>query len=250
MRNTWIMFKREMMSYFYSPIGYIVAMCVLALTGFDFRFAVLRVMDGPGGYGVGEWFFGGLFTWFILILVPPILTMRVFADEEKTGMIESIMTTSIRDLEYVVAKFFGAYVFFILLWIPTASYIFLLRRFTHETSPLDIGGLIGGYLGIALMGLMLVAMGCMASALTRNQVIAAIISIALGLGMLIASISYFYVSSERVRAVLEHVSMLQHMFDSFSRGILVWQQVVFYVSTAAFFLFITHRLVQSRRWKN
>lgn len=249
MRNIWILFKREMMSYFYSPIAYVVGVCVLALTGMAFGQVVLTLLQSPADYSPMGGFFFGPFTWFILLIVPPILTMRVFADEEKSGAIESMMTAPIRDVEYVLAKFFGAYTFFVLLWLPTVNYVFLLRYFARDSMPLDPGPLIGGYVGLALIGLMLISIGCMASACTRNQVIAAVISFAIGLTIFIVGIFFYILPSDKYHAVLGHVSMFAHLFHSMSRGVLEWPQLVFYVSMTAFFLFVTHRMVQSRRWK-
>src|SRR4051812_38688454 len=108
MSNIWILFKREMMAYFFSPIAYIVAFCMLLLTGVSFNIIVTVLSTQPGPYTPMDWFFNGMFTWIILLLVPPCIAMRLFAEEKKTGILEGIMTAPIRDTEYVLGKFLSA----------------------------------------------------------------------------------------------------------------------------------------------
>ena len=92
MRNVAILFRRELLAYFCSPIAYIVGVCVLGLTGISFNMIVTILTEGPSDYTPLMWFFNGMFTWIILLVVPPVITMRLFADEKRTGTIEALMT--------------------------------------------------------------------------------------------------------------------------------------------------------------
>jgi ABC-2 type transport system permease protein len=247
MSNTWVIFKREMMAYFYSPIAYIVGVCVLLLVGINFQI-ILEVLSQPGSpteYGPMMWFFNTFFTWLVLLLAPPIITMRLFSDEKRMGTLEGLMTVPLRDIDYVLGKFLSAYVFFILLWVPTFNYVYVLRYFSKEQAPLDLGPIVGGYLGIFLIGMLLIALGCIASASTRNQIIAAIISFSFSAGLLCIGMLAYYDKSNAVKAA---IAMTEHLSD-FSRGMVDWRRVVFYLSSTALSLFITHRMVQSRHWK-
>ncbi len=249
MRNILILLKRELMSCFYSPIAYIVGACVLAVMGFSFFTIATLLSEGPSDYSPIMWFFNGMFTWIVLLVVPPVITMRLFADEKKTGTIETLMTAPVKDFEYVLAKFLGALFFFVILWLPTSSYVFVLRRFARDSTPLDMGPILGGYLALFLIGMLLISIGCMASASTRNQIIAAVMAFAVGCLLFFTGI-YFYVNAaDKYRSVFESFSMLAHMQDM-SRGVLEWKRVVFYLSGTAFFLFLTHRIVQTRQWKS
>ncbi len=249
MRNILILLKREMMSYFYSPIAYIVGACVLGIMGFSFYMVTTILSEGPSDYSAIMWFFNGFFTWIVLLVVPPVVTMRLFADEKKTGTIEALMTAPVRDLEYVMAKFLGGLLFYIILWVPTFSYVFVLRHFAQDTTPLDMGPIVGGYLGLLLIGMLLVSVGCMASATTRNQIIAAVIAFAAGCILFFTGILFYMNAADKYRNLFETFSMLQHM-QELSRGVVEWKRVVFYLSGTAFFLFLTHRIVQARQWKS
>jgi ABC-2 type transport system permease protein len=248
MRNTWIIFKREMMAYFFSPIAYLMGMGTLLPTGFSF-YAIVRILNQePGPYTPSDWFFNGMFTWIILLFVVPVITMRLFSEEKKTGILEGIMTAPVTDTEYVLGKYFSAMVFYVVMWAPTFSYIFILRHFAKDSTPLDLGPTIGGYIGLFLFGVLLNAIGCFASALTRNQIIAAIVTFAFILAFFLTGIFFYFNSSGTDRNIFEYVSMLTHA-QELTRGVLDWKRVVFYFSGAFFFLFLTHRVIQSRQWK-
>ena len=249
MRTLWILFRREMMAYFFSPIAYVVAVCVLVVMGSSFFMIALILSREPSELSVVQWFFNWMFNWIVMLVVIPVITMRLFADEKKTGTLETLMTAPLRDWEYVLAKFFGGFVFYLLLWVPTFLYLFVLRHFAKDTTPLDWGPLIGGYLGVFLIGMLLVSMGCMASACTRNQIIAAVLTFAMGCTVFFGGIYFYINAADASRNFFEYFSMPEHM-QELSRGTLEWKRVVFYLTGSFFFLFVTHRIVQARQWKS
>jgi len=249
MRNIWIIFKKELMGFFLSPIGYIVAVSFLLITGISFYMVVVILSESVSDFQPVQVFLGGFFSWICLLVLTPVMTMRLFAAEKQTGAIESLMTTPLRDLEYVLAKFLSAYFFFTLLWLLTLNCIFVLRYITKDSTPLDTGAIAGGYLGLLMIGALLVSVGCMASALTRNQIIAGVITFAITGGLFFLGLLYYMHVADKHREVFEAISMLAHM-QEMATGIIDWRRVVFYLSGTVFFLFLTHRIVQARHWKN
>lgn len=249
MRNIWIIFKREMMAYFFSPIAYIVAAAFLFVMGISFSVILGILSESSSDFRPMDFFFNGMFTWIALLVVSPVITMRLFADEKRTGTIESLMTAPLRDIEYVLGKFLSAYAFFVLLWAPTANAIFVLRHFSKDHTALDFGAILGGYLGLALVGMVFIAIGCMASACTRNQIVAAVVAFSLTCALFLAGMSFYLNIAEKHREFCESISIIVHM-QEFSRGGVDWRRVVFYLTSTGFLLFVTHRIVQSRQWRS
>ena len=203
MRSLWILFRKEMMGYFFSPIAYIVGVCILAVMGFSFFTITVILSEGPSDYSVFQWFFNGMFNWLTVLVVIPVITMRLFADEKKMGTIETLMTAPVRDWEYVLAKFLSGYVFYLVLWVPTFVYAFVLRYFSKDNTPLDVGPILGGYLGFFLVGMLLISMGCVASASTRNQIIAAVLAFAMGCAFFFTGIYFYLYGTDKYREVFE-----------------------------------------------
>lgn len=249
MRTIWILLRKELMSYFLSPIAYIVAVCVLFLNGCNVSQIASILNREPSDYSVLQIFFLGIPTWLIVFMVPPIITMRLFADEKRMGTIECLMTAPVRDWEYVLGKYLPAFVFYLLLWVPTINIVFVLRHFAHDTTPLDLGPIVGGYAGVVLTGMMFTAIGCMTSACTRNQIIAAVLAFAIGTGIFFAGLLFFYNSSDQYRELFQYFSMYAHV-EELCRGVFAWERPFFYVTSTVFFLFVAHRIVQARQWKN
>lgn len=247
MRNTWIIFKREMMAYFYSPVAYIVGSCFLAVMGYWFYFLIDQVEPQTSELGPMQYFLAGLVSWFVMLTMVPFLTMRLFSDEKKSGTIEALMTAPLRDIEYVLGKFFAAYCLYGILWFFTLNVVLVLHYIGHDSAPIDRGPVVGGYLGIMLLGMLFTSVGCMTSAMTKNQIVGAILGFSGCVLLFVVGIEPDRFS-ERYRRILEAISLLNHLVE-FSGGIVDWRRVVFYLTTTGFFLFVTHRIIQSRQWK-
>src|SRR5437879_12989594 len=132
MRKFWTLLTREVRSYFYSPIAYIVMIFFLIISGIDFYFQVSFMNQRQVQYTIQEAFFYSVFFWFAFVLIFPLITMRLFSEEFKLGTIEPLMTAPVRDLQVVLAKFVGALVFYVALWIPTLSYFWIFEKIAHE----------------------------------------------------------------------------------------------------------------------
>src|SRR5438477_2978823 len=176
MRKFFTLLSREVTSYFYSPIAYIVLLFFLIVSGVDFYFQISFMNQRPVPYSVQEAFFNSVFFWFAFVLIFPLITMRLFAEEFKLGTIEPLMTAPVRDWQVVLAKFFGALVFYLILWIPTLIYFWIFQAVTHQPAANSSGAYLGSYLMLLLLGMFYLSVGCLASVLTKNQIVAAVIS--------------------------------------------------------------------------
>src|ERR1051325_3397195 len=143
MRKFWALLVREVRSYFHSPIAYIVLVFFLLVSGVDFYFQVSFMNQRPASYTVAEAFFNSVFFWFAFVLIFPLITMRLFSEEFKLGTIEPLMTAPVRDLQVVLAKFFGAFVFYVALWIPTLLYFAIFHVLTHQSPATSAGSYLG-----------------------------------------------------------------------------------------------------------
>jgi len=242
--------RRELASFFCSVTGYVIIAAVTFLTGESFA----QLMDGlghdPWPMPVTEMFFDSLYFWLILLLVTPVIAMRLFALEKSTGTYETLMTTPVSDFQVVAAKFTAAMFFYTVVWLPLLACLFIVRHYTNQVGALSAGTLGGMYLGILLIGCLFLSFGCFASALTRIQMAAAMVN-------LVFTISLFALAwwakgnplpSQWQGQVLSRFGMFDQM-DDFARGVVDTRVVLFYLSLTLFFLFLTLRVVESRRWK-
>lgn len=245
--------RRELGAFFVSVSGYVIIAAVTLLIGSSFIMLIKNMGSDPFLMPVTELFFNSQLFWLILILVAPVITMRLFALEKAAGTFETLMTTPVSDFQVVAAKFTAAVVFYTLMWLPTFGCLFIVAHFTNQASALDRGVVCGMYLGIFLSGCMFLSIGCLASSLTRSQVTAAMMSLAVGVILLIvaylANAQVIPVTGQwQLASVLYYFNLFKQMED-FTRGVVDTRTVIFYLSISLFFLFLTLRVVESRRWK-
>ncbi len=242
--------RRELEGYFFWMSGYAILAVVAFLTGLGFTQLIHVFSVSPAEAPITELFFETYYFWFILLLATPILTMRSFALEKFSGTFETLMTTPVRDWEVTIAKFTASMILYLIIWIPLIIYIGLIQSNLSEPTQTDTGAWLAALIGIFLIGCLYVSMGCFASSLTQNQIIAAILSFALGVGLFFLSFVSYQLedASNLVAASARHISMVRHMKD-FVRGVVDTRHVVFYLSATGFFLFLTWKTIESRRWK-
>lgn len=242
------LWRKELNAYFLSPVAYVVTIFFLVVMGAIFSLLVSVLADGPTGVTLMNLLFGSPFFWMTMLVVMPILTMRLLAEEKRNGTIETLMTAPISDAVVVLAKYAGALSFYALMWLPTTLYLLILRHFSSDMAPIDFGPLAGGYLGALLVGMFYIAIGLFCSALTSNQIVSAIISFAAMIGLFMFGLLDFVTHSDLLKSIGECVSSYQHMLD-FSRGAVDTRPVVFYLSGTVLMLFATVKVVESRNWK-
>lgn len=242
--------RRELGSYFKSFSGYVVVAAVLLLNGFSLVDLVERVRGRAVDAPVTELLFQTYYFWLVVLLTSPVITMRAFASEKAGGTYEALMTTPVGDWQVVLAKFAGTFSFYLLAWLPLVAVLFALRQITGVPALFDPPVIASTFAGVALVGALFMALGCLASALTRSEIIAAMVTFLWGIGLWMAG--YRPDASSMLPAwlqpALEQVSITRHMED-FARGLVVGRHLVFYASATVFLLFVTQRVVQARRWK-
>src|SRR6266480_2591442 len=195
MRKFYTLLSREVSSYFYSPIAYIVLVFFLFVSGADFYFQISFMNQRPVQYSVQEAFFNSVFFWFAFVLVFPVITMRLFAEEFKLGTIETLMTAPIRDWEVVASKYLAALIFYLSMWLPSILY-FLIFSWLGNRSVVGTGAQIWGpYLLLLAMGMFNVSLGCLASSLTSNQIIAAMMGLVFVLGTFFLTMINYIIDS-------------------------------------------------------
>ena len=247
----WALLRRELTAFFFSLAGYIIIAAVTLLTGLSFVVLVQNLGTDPSPMPVTEMFYRTYFFWLIVLLVSPVITMRLFALEKASGTFETLMTTQVGDVQVVAAKFMAAIIFYLVAWLPLLACLFIVQHFTSQNSALDAGTVGGMFLGIFLTGGLFLSLGCFASSLTRSQVAAAMISFVLGVSLF--SLGFLADALPATTQpwqlqIVSYFGLFEQMHD-FARGVVDMRAVVFYVSATFLFLFLTLRVVESRRWK-
>jgi ABC-2 type transport system permease protein len=248
MKSFVTLWRKELASYFLSPIAYVMMMFFLLVMGISFSLLVNVLASEPAGATIMKEQFNSIFFWIAMLIVAPVLTMRLFAEEKRSGTIETLMTAPVTDTAVVLAKYAGAMTFFVILWLPTASYAFILKAFSPPTAPMDLGPMLGGYVGAFLVGAMYIAIGLFCSSMTNNQIVAAIMCFAMNCAAFFAGFIPYIARSEFLRDGGGYISSIAHMLD-FSRGAVDTRPVVFYLTVSALMLFATIKVIESRKWK-
>lgn len=242
--------RRELGSFLVSWIGYVTIAGAAFLTGLSFVVLLVKLRLETTAMPVTELFYATPFFWLILLLGAPVITMRLFAQEKFSGTFETLMTTAVSEWQVVLAKFTAALLAYMLMWLPLLCCIVVLRRFVNDPAAVDPRTVGAMFIGVTFLGSMFVAIGCFGSALTRNQIVAAMISFAIGMGMFVLSFLSDRMALHRgwVSQLFSYLALVDHMQD-FAKGIIDTRPVVLCVTVTVFFLFITVRVIESRRWK-
>lgn len=250
MRTFITLLGREIKSFLYSPIAYVVLFFFLIASGFNFYSGLSFLNQSPSEVTVVESAFNTVLFWFPFVLVFPLITMRTYADEFRMGTIETLATAPVSDWQIVFSKFLSALFFYILLWAPSFLYFLAFKQITGKDAALAAGAYGGSYLLLVLIGAFYVSLGCLASALTNEQINAAIMTFVAIFGFFVTGLLGFILSSpsQAVRDVIAYFSAVEHMAD-FSRGIIDSRPVVWYLSMTALVLVINLQVFQYRKWK-
>jgi ABC-2 type transport system permease protein len=237
--------RREFVSYFVSPLGYVILTAFLLVSGSVFVLLV-NALNSPEtpSTAMMSLYFTNVFQWIFLMIVSSIISMRLLSEERKSGSIETLLTAPVSEATVVTGKFVGAWCFFLFLFLPTLVYPLLLSRLSH----LDPGPVLAGYLGIALIGALFISAGTFASALTKNQIVAAILAFAIVLGSFLVGIFRDFLPSANLRDAFSYLNILEQM-DDFSRGIVDTRRLVYVGSTVIFFLFLATRTLEANKGK-
>lgn len=242
--------RRELGSFFVSWTGYVIIAVVVFLIGFGFTSMLKNLNAEATPLPLTQLFYESLYFWLILLVVSPVITMRSFAQEKSSGTYETLMTTPVSEAQVVLAKFAGALLFYLILWLPLLGCLLVVRYYSNDPTAWDPVTVRTTFLGIFLLGTLYMSMGVFASALTRSQIIAAMVSFAMGISLFMLSFlsAALEAHSGWKAQLVGHLALMDHMRD-FAAGVVDTRPVVFYLSFSVFFLFLTWRVVESRRWK-
>ncbi|MFQ5897519.1 MAG: ABC transporter permease subunit [Candidatus Methylomirabilia bacterium] len=253
--RVWAVFKKELRLYFTSPVAYVVVTIFLVISGlffssiFRFFSAIsMQAAMNPAfarDLNLTEGVMRPLFSNIrvIMLLVMPVLTMRLFAEEKKTGTMELLLTYPVRDGEVLLGKYAAVVTLFLAMLSLTAVYPVMLTYFAQ----LESGPLLTGYLGLVLMGATFLAIGVLASSLTENQIVAAVITFGILLVFWVIGWSADF-AGPSLGKLLSHLSILEH-FDGFGKGVIDTKDVIYYLNFTILCLFLTLRSLESKRWR-
>jgi ABC-2 type transport system permease protein len=246
MRNVWTIAKRETNLYFVSPIAYVVAFAFLLVMGLVFYIIVNFSLTGGGGAPTPADMMNNFFAMILLLAASAVLTMRLFAEEHRTGTIELLLTAPVQEWELVLGKWLGAMGYMTLLVAATGVYVLLL---SHYTQPgIDVGATAASYLGLLLMIAAMLAVGVFASTLFSNQIASFFVTLVLLLAFWL--IQYpFQDKTDAVSVFMANLSFYRHYAENFTSGVVALADVSYFVSVVALFLFLATRAVESRRWR-
>ena len=240
------LWKKELLSFFSSLTGALVIMVFLVMNGL-----FLWIIPGNlnilfGGYANLDGLFY-LAPWLYLFLVPA-LTMRLFADEKKSGTLELLLTRPLSDWEVVTGKFLACFFLVVLSLLPTLVYFFSVMHLAQPVGNVDTGAIWGSYIGLILLGGVYVSIGVFTSALTENQIVAFILA---------AVVSFIFYSGFEALASVPYLgswdSLLVSLgidfhYRSVSRGVIDIRDVVYFLGLMAVFMGLTRLKLSSRKW--
>lgn len=254
MSNMLAIAHKELKSYFASPIAYIVIGFFALLFGYFFvallafferQSMQMMGMGGPQSMDINQQLIRPLLmnASVIVLFVLPMITMRTYAEEKRSGTIELLLTSPLTDFQIIMGKFLGAMALYAAMLAVTLIHVGVLFVFGNpEWRPV-----VTGYLGLLLMGGCFISVGLLISSLTRNQIVAGMATFAVFLMLWVINwIGTF--TGPTTQEVLNYLSITDH-FDDFTRGVLDTKHLVYYVSFMAFGLFLTARSVDSERWR-
>jgi ABC-2 type transport system permease protein len=253
MRNIAAIAQREVNAYFSSPIAYVLIGFFALLFGWFFYVPLayfeqqsMQAGMNPGQtLNINQMLVGPTLmnTTVIMLFLFPLITMRTYAEEKRSGTIELLLTSPVTDVEIIMGKFLGAMLLYAAMLAVTLIHMAILFIFGDpEWKPIATG-----YLGLLMMGGCFLSLGLFISSLTKNQIVAAMATFAVFLMLWVINWIGTFVGPT-TQAVLAHLSLTDH-FDDFARGIIDTKHVIYYLSFMAFGLFLTAKSVDSERWR-
>jgi ABC-2 type transport system permease protein len=235
-RNILAVAEKEVRSYFVSPVAWVVTAMFIAMWGFLFSVILTGSREADLRPVLNNFSVTFLFA-------GPLLTMRLIAEEARTGTLELLLTQPLREVELVLGKYLGSVVFLVFMFAVTLYFPALLEFFGNP----DEGPMVAGYVGVLLQGMAFLSIGLLASALTQNQIVAAAVTF-VTLLILWLSDSLSRVVGGPAASVAQYISITKR-FEDMPRGVLDTKDVIFFVSIVVACLFITTQVIAARRWR-
>jgi ABC-2 type transport system permease protein len=238
MRNALIIARREYLSFLTQPVAYVAMAVFLVIMGVVFFFV-------EDFFGIDQASMRAFFEWgpIVFILFLPALSMRLIAEERRSGTLEVLITLPVREIEVATGKLLGAWLFLLTTLLFTLAYPLVVSSLGEP----DLGMIVGGYVGLSLVGLAYLGLGLMASSWTKNQIVALI------LGALFCAVFYFIDSmvgafATEAQPVVSYFSFKTH-FANVARGVIDTRDLVFYLSVTVVIVIVASYNLESRKWK-
>ena len=247
MRNIIALIRRELGAYFISPMAYIILTALLIVSGLLFHFSMVRYMQQRLPASMSE---TQQYLVFLMTLISPLITMRLIAEEKNRGTIETMMTAPVSEWQFVFAKFAASMLFVCYLLLPTIFY----AAFVGAYGVLDIKGMLTGYLGVLLTVGAVMSIGLLISSMSSNQISAGVVTLIVACALMMVSAFAPIVRPAGnsfvafLKDVMNYVGVLNHV-EEFSKGVIDTRPLVYLLTVMAGGLFLTVRVVESRRWR-
>jgi ABC-2 type transport system permease protein len=241
-----VLVKREFSAFFYSPIAYLVLLAMMGVSWINF-YVFIRQLERNRAImePIVQPYIAGIFTVFAQIFVVPVLTMRLLSEEKRSGTLEMLLTAPVRDTTVLLSKFLAAWLFYLLTWLPTFLFLVALRTMAGEE--FDYRPVFSFFLALMCAGAGFIAMGLFFSSITRNQIIAAVITFA-GMTLLLLMLFLYHFLEGTIPGEIFHTASFYDLWLSSLEGIVSPQYLVFHISLAVFFLFLTDKVLEARKW--
>ena len=236
MKKTWTIAAKELGAYFRSPSAYIILIILLVI----FNTFFFMIIDQNREASLRDMF---KLMEFMFVFIIPLLTMKTFAEEKRTGTIEFLMTSPTKNTDIVLGKYLGSLIFLSLTILLTTVYYIILQAFSHP----DKGAILSGYIGIWLEGALFLAIGLMASSWTKSQTIAAMSSYII-LFLLYFSLSYIMYFDEKTQNIIRYIGCWSHI-ENFSSGLFTLGDLTYFLTGIFFALALTRLSIENRLWK-
>lgn len=239
-------YRRELMAYFTSPIGYVFSAVFFAISGVCFTSSTIgRSTTDSTAY------FSMILLFFVVLI--PLLTMKLFSEEKKSGTERLLLTSPVSLMGIVFAKFLAAYTLFagtfaLSAFLNMKTLEGIAKEQEYVISKMSVPTFFGCFTGVLLIGGAFIAIGIFVSSLTENQIIAAVVSIGVFALMIASSVFAMKIESEIIRVIIKWFSVMDRFYN-FQRGIFDFTSVIYYLSLITVFLFLTVRVYEKRRWE-
>jgi ABC-2 type transport system permease protein len=235
-RNVWAVATRELHSYFLSPLAYVVIALFLALSGYLFALILSSSREASLRGLVSN-------VSVLFLFIVPAVSMRLLAEEQRTGTVELLLTNPVQEWEIVAGKFLASIMLILVMLALTLLFPLFLFVFGNP----DRGPIITGYIGVLLQAAAFLAVGLWASSLTQNQIVAALVAFALLLILWLSdNLGQFLGGS--IGAIVSYTSVVNH-FSSFPQGVIETKDVIYYLTVIAAGLILSTLSLQSRRYR-
>ncbi|MDE0960540.1 MAG: ABC transporter permease [Planctomycetota bacterium] len=235
--------RRDLLTLFVSPVAWTIAFVFLLVMGMTFHLSLLSV--GGDLQQLVAAIYGGYVFWFMMLVLPPLISMRTLAEERRSGSLEMLVTTGISDAMVITAKWISTWCFFMFLWLCLLPLWALLS----SVGQVDFGVLLSSYLGVALVGAGFCAAGILASSLTSHPLASAGFAMAINLVLfLVEWLRFLYQPGDLELRWIEHFSAVHHIGSELTRGIVDLRVPIWWVSFTILMLFIATKVLERRRW--